>query len=185
MHPLEAGMSDNHNHSSRSGPPARRRTSLDNSSLAAPDSFKQFLMDSEDDDYHEKPLRRRLSLNNHDTTTPTFLAELRPKKAHSTELDLDLHSSSHHGVSYQNGTAVPSLLGGGMAGGGLLGGDDSSECLESDDDSFCDASIQDQADHEYIQTDLGASCFFQGDDASFLRPISKATIPDSITEEED
>lgn len=165
MHPLDSSL-DESLHTSRPGPPARRRSSLDNSQLAAAATFRQ-LMPDEDDEFDEKTPKRRLSLNAKlQNANTTFLAEMsnsssgRPK----VDLDADFHNSIHSAskprsilkgskaayVSDPEGSPTP-----------LLADEDSSESsLESDCDSFCDASVQEPANREYIRKDLGASVFW-------------------------
>jgi hypothetical protein len=156
MHPLDSSL-DTSIHE-RPKPPARRRSSLDNSSLSAPDAFRQTLSAEQQAEY--RPGRqRRLSLNAGPYMNITFLAtnSLRPR----VDLDADFHDSQHSTTAdKKSNTAL----------------DPQSNSAESsfDDDSsssggtFCDASVQEEANEEYLKKDLGASCFWSVGDASYM-----------------
>lgn len=206
MHPLDTIIDDSHHCPRRTV--ARRRSSLDNSCLAAPDAFRQIMMDScgsDDDDDHRRSgdgcrkggrrsghRERRLSWNSAVSKPTTFLAgpmtpSSRPKKV---ELDADFHHSHHSPKS----NSCRGGSGGGSSGhaanltnsppivsdAGEDDDDDSSNddgnaddhseegSLDSDCDSFCDASFQEPANREYLRRDLGASCYWASTDTCML-----------------
>jgi len=151
MHPLDSSLDTSFHHSEKERG-ARRRTSLDCS--ASLESVRTRLYETEDS--YKSPLRR-LSLNNNITTTTLFLAgkESRPK---CVELDMDFHASTHSHISNR----ISSKHSGSHETQETLicgSGDDSESSLESECDSFCDASVEAPANKEYLRKDLGASCW--------------------------
>jgi hypothetical protein len=169
MHPLDSKLEE-----SRQGHYAKRRTSLDNSCLSAPESFRYTLpYDASGCDFDDSP-RRRLSLNNEVSVTTTFLAG--PASHHGTRekqgLDVDFHSSVHGSPSQLTRSKVPPLPESALLSPNAVsdGGSDFEEDLScgSDCDSFCDASVQEPANREYLRRDLGASCFWNSTDSCSL-----------------
>jgi hypothetical protein len=153
---------------------AKRRTSLDNSCLSAPESFRYTLpYDASGCDFDDSP-RRRLSLSNEVSVTTTFLAG--PASHHGTRekqgLDVDFHSSVHGSPSQLMRSKVPPLPESTLLSPIAIsdGGSDFEEDLScgSDCDSFCDASVQEPANREYLRRDLGASCFWNSTDSCSL-----------------
>lgn len=177
MHPLEKDM-DESAHGKRPGPPPRRRSSLDNSSLAAAETFKQILQDAEDFKTILAP-RRRLSLNAGQTITPTFLAEMN-KTRRTTDLDLEGHSSTHGPSSSSSPRKVSDNSDSSSFADTSPSApmkyyryqnddsDDSSESSLESGDSFCDASVQEPANREYLRKDLGASCYWNSGNDFFV-----------------
>jgi hypothetical protein len=188
--------------------PALRRASLDNSCLAAPDSLQRLLQDSchagaGDEFYSDGSARpRRYSLDNN-TTTPTFLSDLKPRKPKGG-LDADFHASTHnksktyHSSNRTGGrsshASIPKAKSDHIQSGGISPLEtsrhgeheatrlcDSSleddDAFDSDCDSFCDASVQEEANHDYIMDDLGASCY--------ISMKTAAPTGDIIEDEED
>jgi hypothetical protein len=181
-HPLEQTLDE----SFHRRPPVRRRSSLDNSGLTAEGAVRERIassQDSLDDDRMQKQRpKRRPSLT--DVSVPvTFLANMngtshRPR----VDLDEDLHSSAHNAThlptpskSNKQTTFAPAtdLVSPSSCGSSPPHSNDinnshdnwsNSSTSSGDDgdggDSFCDASVQEQANEEYIKTDLGASCFW-------------------------
>ena len=139
----------------------KRRTSLDNSCLSAAHASLKIMMQEQDSEEYANRRPRRFSLNNNSTIAVTFLATVIPSGHRKSDaLDLDLHCSEHgsndglpRGKQMSFGTAE------------TLSFDDDSSCFSLDTDcaSFCDASVQEQANKEYLQKDLGASCFWDID----------------------
>jgi hypothetical protein len=169
MHPLDAKFDE-----SGQAHYAKRRTSLDNSCLSAPETFRFTLpYDASGYDFDDSP-RRRLSLNNEATVTTTFLAG--PASHHGPRekqgLDVDLHSSIHGSPSQLNRPRVPPLPTSALLSPSSVsdGGSDFEDDLSggSDCDSFCDASVQEPANREYLRRDLGASCFWNSIDSCSL-----------------
>ena len=175
MHPLAACADakwEEHKH------PIKRRSSLDNSCLSAHETLRLLLKskDTEDDEY-ESSQPRRLSLNPKSSITATFLAD-KKSSGHRKEADLDLdyHNSEHNASNNHNTTS-------------MLGDEESisnESYMDSDCDSFCEASGQEQANEEYLQQDLGASCFWDMtyDDMN-VEPDHEMNVPNVISEEGD
>lgn len=152
------------------GTTTRRRLSLDNSCLqpsensghlynSVQDHYKEEECENEtmvgimmmgDEDRRPKP-RRRLSLNNRTSANSTFLASLSPKTSRTTsDLDHDLHDSLHsssHVVPMSTTSSCP---------------DD--DTFSDSEDSFCQASVAEPANRDYLRKDLGASCFWHEED---------------------
>ncbi|GKY97776.1 hypothetical protein MPSEU_000735800 [Mayamaea pseudoterrestris] len=183
-HPLETTLDVSFHRK----PPARRRSSLDNSNLSAEGAVKERLALSHHADDTRK--QRRPSLPDGITLPITFLAygTSRPK----VDLDFDLHTSAHSRSKRTMGAAQSrrSLLQRDLTNGTKInvvedeiseipsptavtnsikageGEDDSdkesdlSSHSSDENDSFCDASVMEQANEEYIKQDLGASCFW-------------------------
>jgi hypothetical protein len=191
MHPLDSKLEE-----SRQMHYAKRRTSLDNSCLSAPETFRFALpYDENDCDFDDSP-RRRLSLNNAVSITTTFLAGAMSHHGSREKqgLDVDFHSSVHGSPSQRSRSKVPPLAESALLSPNAVS-DDGSDLEEdlscgSDCDSFCDASVQEPANREYLRRDLGASCFWNsidscslGDSNGFLGEIGK-TVDSMILEEE-
>lgn len=172
MHPLEVSLdeSSRYNASRRQGGEARRRSSLDNSCLGAALSFQHVIASTNNHDEEfamSASPRRRLSLNGKETTAVTFLAtvcqeENRPK----LDLDADFHTNSVHrsrplSTPTKSGHSTTVSMSSNPS-CSFGDNDDSESSLESDADSFCDASVQEPANKEYLRKDLGASCFIDG-----------------------
>ncbi|EEC44145.1 predicted protein [Phaeodactylum tricornutum CCAP 1055/1] len=144
---LDASLHSQSHHGQR---PARRRSSLDNSCLAAPETFREYLFDigQDDKDLERGPReRRRLSLNNRTSTTTIFLAGSPSTHRPKIDLDKDWHDSFH--------SKTPTDL--------LSSHHDSATSWDSDEDSFCDATEEEPANREYLRRDLGASCRWSDD----------------------
>lgn len=162
-------LQDSHSHSAA----IKRRSSLDNSCLAACDSFHQVL--PEEHHNYSSPKHRRLSLDHRKAVNANFLAsadgsENRPK----LELDLDLHSSMHSKTSpsrHSYRASLPSKL---------TNSESSNETFETVDtendadiisdeysldscsgcDSFGEASVHELANKDYLRNNLGESVFW-------------------------
>ena len=166
----------------------RRRSSLDNSCLNASETFLQHLQDSDPDAVQTSP-RRRLSLNSGDNMNTTFLAGEVDRERQ--DLDVDWHNSAHspqpttskHNDISAASTKTPTTASSSEE--PWLSLDEESESsLESDCDSFCDASVREQPNKEYLRTDLGASCWFEKsfdgldlESSSSLEPSSPLRSP--------
>jgi len=183
MHPLEVSLDESvHQTAGRPGVP-RRRSSLDNSCLGAADTIRHIIPDN---DVEISAPRRRLSLCAKQTLTTTFLAstDSRPK----LDLDADWHASNHsqqamRGQKSGHSTATQATPSSGAE-------DPSESSLESDADSFCDASVQEPANREYLRKDLGASCFWGsadgcGFDFDEINPSGKKPVATQIIAEGD
>jgi hypothetical protein len=197
MHPLDTSL-DRSWHEGRHGHKVKRRSSLDNSCLASNDSFRQLITL----DFLDSPKRqhRRLSLNPGNTVTTSFLAgnDIRPQM----DLDLDWHSSDHKPEGnprrFRRSSSSPFKLTDSensnetLVTVGTLSGDEislnSSSDSSSDCDSFCDASFHEPPDKDYLQHNLGASCFWNSD-ASLLKDheikFNKDAIGCVMEEDED
>lgn len=172
MHPLNTALEDlpHEQHTQK------RRSSLDNSCLA-PGRSSRLLTDADDEDSNQP---RRLSLNNHTRISISFLASGHLKRMHS-DLDMDNHKSDH---APQHGDAKK-LSSTGTTAEDVSEGDST---LSYDDcDSFCDASVQQEADKDYLRRDLGASCIW--DDTTVdtglveeLEEMSLDSVPEDICE---
>ena len=186
MHPLNVTL-DESLHNSRPGPPARRRSSLDNSQLAAADTFRHILSaDLQDDEYNTTGAggQRRLSLNvKLQNANTTFLAEIcggsSSGRRAKVDLDEDFHNSVHSKSKSRPFTKGKNYVSDNSATEGSHSNVDESDknvanvmedmsssdesSLESDADTFCDASVQEQANKDYIRKDLGASVYWNGD----------------------
>jgi len=167
MHPLETTL-DESVHTARAHA-AKRRSSLDNSCLAAAETFRHLVPDCVD--FTMSP-RRRLSLNAMEQAkTTTFLAT-NPDSRPKLDLDADFHNSIHSSqafLRYANKSShsagtFSTASGFGVAGGDRDDGSIGGSSLESDADTFCDASVQEPANREYLRKDLGASCFWNSGD---------------------
>ena len=198
VHPLESKLDE----SFHRRPPARRRSSLDNSNLSAEGAVKERLAsarDPLDDDDKKQNQQRRPSLSDGITIPITFLANANGVPRPKVDLDMDLHTSAHSRTkgtvgggatlrrSLLNRPSSPDSTGSGSDNDDDIGcsilvaavsprkasaTDDKEEVHDSgpdsdlsshssdDDDSFCDASVMEQANEEYIKDDLGASCFW-------------------------
>ena len=153
MHPLAIALdtSFHKKHYIRHDGRVKRRTSLDNSCLSAGASL-QLIIQHNNDGEEFTTKQRRFSLNNQFTMAVTFLAGLQASAKKNGDLDMDDHSGGKKQASGRTAETT------------LLAEDASQSSFDSDYDSFCDASVQEQANKEYLQTDLGASCFFEFDD---------------------
>ena len=154
MHPLQQTL-DTSQHEFRHEGPVKRRTSLDNSCLSAHESMRMLLPDPES---YERSTRqpRRYSLTHELTITATFMASDKTDKQKDV-LDLDCHNSNHSRTT----VSIEGLPPMEQQGDEELSEDDLFD--NSDYDSFCDASVQEQANKEYLIKDLGASCFWGGE----------------------
>ena len=148
MHPLQETL-DTSQHEFRHEGPVKRRTSLDNSCLSAHESMRMLLPDPESYEGGTKP--RRYSLTHKMTITATFMADTSLPKQKDDALDMDCHNSTHSRAPAVSIDGLPI---------DELSEDD---IFDSDCDSFCDASVQEQANKEYLIKDLGASCFWGGE----------------------
>ena len=177
--PLSMAPSSPLSHDRRPRRQRRRRLSLDNSCLGATprvQAFQNHLYHIQQDEYYYdddddnlmpesilSPIYskgvnshcrvRRLSLNNRTSANSTFLATLvnNPSLVTNTnkdDLDQDWHDSLHSKSSNYTGAGSESSS--------TFSGDSSS--------SFCQASVEEPANREYIRKDLGASCFWGDDD---------------------
>lgn len=185
MHPLAISLDSSvhkHIYLHHDGPTKKRRTSLDNSCLSAAHASLQLLMNGSSDhsdEFEHTSRPRRFSLNNESTIAVTFLAGLCGNKQ-ATDLDLDDHDDGYlkGGKQISSGTAETLTFDD--------NGSDSCFSWDSDCDSFCDASVQEPANKEYLQKDLGASCFWDidfsdmGEDHGALHDM-----PNVISEDEE
>jgi hypothetical protein len=140
-----------------------------------------------------------MSLNPGNTITTTFLAgtDHRPQM----DLDLDWHSSVHEpevSIPRRFGRDPSKLAGSENSNETLVTVDTESNADEislnsssdssSDCDSFCDASFQEPADKDYLQNNLGASCFWNSDSSLCKEheiKFDKDAIGSVIEEDED
>jgi hypothetical protein len=129
--------------------------------------------------WHDDSPQRRLSLNNRVTIPTTFLAGPVSSQDRGSrvkqELDTDFHSSLHGSPSAVRAKiqpwhlTEPPVLFSPIA--VSCDGDDTfdeDESFDSDCDTFCDASVQEAANREYLRKDLGASCFWSSIDTCSL-----------------
>jgi len=152
MHPLATAL-DTDWHDNRHETPVKRRTSLDNSCLSAHESIRLMLDDEEFEDTARRTPRRR-SLDHSVRITATFLADgTSPHVKKGDDLDLDCHilDDSKRSKSGMSMTAALNFD---------SDNEDDSSLDDSDCDSFCDASFQDEANKDYIENNLGASCYW-------------------------
>ncbi|KAL7570042.1 hypothetical protein ACA910_017081 [Epithemia clementina (nom. ined.)] len=188
----------------------RRRSSLDNSSLAAPESFAALLLfpREEQEDYARKA-PRRLSLGTKlEVTNTTFLAMSSNKKRRNgdektKDLDSDRHESNHNPTSSTSRTPRSSHSKD-TVNTALFSSDEEStvdheeELSEADDDddddedslddssacdSFCDASAEEPANRTYLRTELGASVMWGDDSADCLDFLHDSWRGDSGSQE--
>lgn len=172
MHPLNAALED----LPHEQPIQKRRSSLDNSCLGAGQSSR-LLIHADDDDGNQP---RRLSLNNDTRISISFLASGHLKRAHG-DLDVDYHKSDH---AHQQGDSKK------LSSTGTTAEDiseDDSDLSYDDCDSFCDASVQQEADKEYLRRDLGASCIWDDNTVDTgiveeLEEMSLDSVPEDIME---
>jgi hypothetical protein len=157
MHPLAISL-DASLHSHKHAKRVKRRSSLDNSCLSAHESLRLMLDDNED---FERAMPRRFSLNNKLRITATFMAELKPSCHIKDDLDLDYHHSNHGPSGNHCRKQVAALEPQSVDETEFSIDDFSDDSNLSDCDSFCDASVQEPANKEYLQKDLGASCFWE------------------------
>lgn len=172
MHPLNTALEDlPHEQQTQ-----KRRSSLDNSCLAAGQSSK-LLIDAEEEDSNQP---RRLSLNSDTRISISFLASGHLKRVHG-DLDVDFHKSDH--ARQQGDTKKLSSTGTTE----IDISDEESTISYDDCDSFCDASVQQEADKEYLRRDLGASCIWDDTTvetglAEELEEMSLDSVPEDILE---
>jgi hypothetical protein len=153
---LDASLHESCHGSSRRSP--RRRLSLDNSCLATPDTAfrSNYLYDMyRDEDIDRYPQHRRLSLNNRTQATEFFLAGPQSLRRDKMDLDKDMHDSLHSKESTEKFSSHH----------------DSASSWDSDGDSFCEASVEDQANREYLHQESffwrhGSSDEFDFDDSN-------------------
>lgn len=181
MHPLakalDASLHDNRHFAAAQ----RRRSSLDNSCLSAHETLRILLNDEE---AFERARPRRLSLNHENRITVTFMAQS-GASGHRKDGDLDL---DHHVETIAKGmpkcfdnSATISL-----EESEQQAADGSDSSMDSDCDTFCDASFQEPANKEYLQQDLGASCFWEMSVLDMECETTEAVhyMPDTITEDD-
>jgi hypothetical protein len=164
----------------------KRRTSLDNSCLASNNTFRHLITIDSDTNTSRYP--RRLSLNPGVTVTTSFLAgtEHRPKmELDSSDHEAVGHSrqygrySSNHRDSENSNETLVTMDTEKDQDEISLGSDSSSDC-----DSFCDASVQELPDKDYLRNNLGASCYWNSND-NLTASIEMKFDFDAIGEEED
>ncbi len=174
MHPLNTTLEDLPHEQNT----PKRRSSLDNSLLAP--GWSSRLLTHVDDEDGNRP--RRLSLDNHARITITFLASGHLKRTHG-DLDMDYHKSDH-GPHQGDAKKLSST-------GTTEEVSDGESTISYDDcDSFCDASVQQEADKDYLRKDLGASCVW--DDVTVdtglveeLEEMSLDSVPEDLCEVEE
>lgn len=176
MHPLAIIIDAEfhpHHHSSSSNN-FRRRTTIDNSCLSANESLRILLQNEDNCDannvdmtMHKNHLRkRRYSLNQNIRIAITFLAGINPAYHKRYDLDDDCHDHQEGEDSSKSNTNIRASRIAELALADLGNEGDSSD---DDCDSFCDASVQDQANQEYLQAELGRSCFWDKEEMFSLR----------------
>jgi hypothetical protein len=114
---------------------------------------------------HDDSPRRRLSLNNGVTAPTTFLAG--PISSQGSRAKQELDSSLHESpagvrtnVQALRLTELPVIFSRISVSYDGDDTDNEDESFDSDCDTFCDASVQEPANREYLRKDLGASCFW-------------------------
>lgn len=177
MHPLNITLADLPHEQQI----PKRRSSLDNS-LLAPGRSSRLFTEADEEDEKESNQPRRLSLNNHARITISFLASGHLKRTHG-DLDMDYHKSEHAPGDAKKLSST------GTTADVSDGDDDDDSTLSYDDcDSFCDASVQQEADKDYLRRDLGASCIW--DDTTTvdtrlveeLEEMSLDSVPEDLCE---
>ena len=176
MHPLNTALEDLPHEQQI----PKRRSSLDNS-LLAPGRSSRLLTEADDEDEKESNQPRRLSLNNHARITISFLASGHLKRTHG-DLDMDYHKSEHAPGDAKKLSST------GTTAEDVSDDDDDSTLSYDDCDSFCDASVQQEADKDYLRRDLGASCIW--DDTTTvdtglveeLEEMSLDSVPEDLCE---
>ena len=160
----------------------RRRSSLDNSSLAAPECFAAALLSEDEKDEFAQEKTRRLSLGSKlEETNTTFLAKINSSK-HTTneqrrDLDSDRHDSHHNPATSRCPQSSHSKATANTA--SFSSDDDDSASSDndhesivdhdfSDCDSFCDASTEEPAIRAYLRSDSCASSMWSDDSSDFL-----------------
>lgn len=187
-HPLELTLDESfHRHTL-----ARRRSSLDNSGLTAEGAMRERLASHDCNDVIQRH-KRRPSLNIDITIPITFLAttnQSRPKVG----LDEDLHTSLHGNIPVTEAAAYSGALGSFSTSSNIEDSFNYNSDDSSDGGSFCDASVQAKANHEYMKKDLGASCAwsdgpddladadFQTDDAELQRNLIEIITEEGLKE---
>lgn len=166
MHPLDCGNSSEFEKHERK---AARRTSLDNSCLQDNQEVLVKMISGssclDDSNHGGILLPRRLSLNNVHSTATTFLAAPKGEARPKVDLDMDCHVDNGDGdeeVPDGNSFVFQSSFGE-LSRNVISEDEDDETSLVSDGDSFCEASKTEPANQEYIEKELGASCFWDGE----------------------
>lgn len=157
----------------------RRRTSLDNSCLSASDTFAVLISEDDKSEFTQK--ERRLSLGSKLEVTITFLAvNTTPEQVKENKRDLDedghgsIHipvkgrPSSHSKTSKASDTINTSSYSSMVLESESEDSESEENSVDDDDDesdcdSFCDASVGEPANRQYLRSDLGGSVMCSDD----------------------